>query len=56
MQNSLIVLNRQIIQCRKCPRLVRYREEVARTKRRAYRDEPYWGRPSPASAILTLSS
>jgi uracil-DNA glycosylase len=47
MQNSLIVLNRQIIQCRKCPRLVRYREEVARTKRRAYRDEPYWGRPVP---------
>jgi uracil-DNA glycosylase family 4 len=35
------------MKCRKCPRLVRYREEVARTKRRAYRDQEYWGRPVP---------
>jgi uracil-DNA glycosylase len=33
--------------CRACPRLVAWREEVAATKRRAYRDEPYWGRPAP---------
>lgn len=31
--------------CRACPRLVQWREEVARTKRRAFADEPYWGRP-----------
>jgi len=43
----LSVLNEEIISCRKCPRLVRYREKVARAKRRAYRDWTYWGRPVP---------
>ncbi len=33
--------------CRACPRLVRWREEVARTKRRAYQGEVYWGRAVP---------
>ena len=33
--------------CRRCLRLAEYREEVARTKRRAYRNETYWGRPVP---------
>ena len=33
--------------CRRCPRLVAWREEVARVKRRAYRDETYWGKPVP---------
>src|SRR2546425_182445 len=33
--------------CRRCPRLVRYRERVARTKRAAFRDWEYWGRPVP---------
>jgi uracil-DNA glycosylase family 4 len=44
---SLIALESEIISCRKCPRLVRYREEVARVKRRAFRDWTYWGRPVP---------
>jgi uracil-DNA glycosylase family 4 len=43
----LAELRDAVIGCRKCPRLVRYREEVARTKRRAYRDCTYWGRPVP---------
>ena len=47
-QEALVELEREITECRKCPRLVRYREEVARTKRRAYRDWTYWGRPVPA--------
>lgn len=34
--------------CRACPRLVAWREEVALTKRRAYREQPYWGRPVPS--------
>ncbi len=34
--------------CRACPRLVDWREEVARVKRRMYRDEPYWGKPLAA--------
>ena len=33
--------------CRACPRLVSWREEVASTRRRAFRDERYWGRPIP---------
>ena len=47
-QDELAILEREITNCRKCPRLVPYREEVARTKRRAYRDWTYWGRPVPA--------
>ncbi|NOH03869.1 MAG: uracil-DNA glycosylase [Chloroflexi bacterium] len=39
--------NQQIITCRKCPRLVAWREEVARVKRKAYKDEEYWGKPVP---------
>lgn len=45
--NELTVLNETIIACRKCSRLVRYREAVARTKRRAYVDWDYWGKPVP---------
>lgn len=40
-------LNRQIIACRKCPRLVAWREAVALGKRRAYKDWEYWGKPVP---------
>jgi uracil-DNA glycosylase family 4 len=39
--------NARIIACRKCPRLVRWREKVAREKRASFRDEEYWGRPVP---------
>jgi uracil-DNA glycosylase family 4 len=41
-------LNQTIIQCRKCPRLVEYREMVAEKKRKAYMDWVYWGKPVPA--------
>jgi uracil-DNA glycosylase family 4 len=40
-------LERQVIECRRCPRLVAWREQVAQTKRAAYADEVYWGRPLP---------
>lgn len=43
--NSLADLNQCIIHCRKCPRLVAWREQVAREKRAAYREQEYWGRP-----------
>jgi uracil-DNA glycosylase family 4 len=43
----LTSLNEEIIACRKCPRLVEWREEVARTKRKAYMDQEYWGKPVP---------
>ncbi len=40
-------LTAAIITCHQCPRLVAYRQQVARDKRRAFRDEDYWGRPVP---------
>jgi uracil-DNA glycosylase family 4 len=45
--DSLRQINNEIIACRKCPRLVRYREAVAREKRRAFLDWDYWGKPVP---------
>jgi uracil-DNA glycosylase family 4 len=52
-------LEREVVACRACPRLVAWREEVAMTKRAAFRDETYWGRPipgfgDPAARILVL--
>lgn len=47
MKNNLDNLEQQITSCRKCPRLVAWREEVARVKRRAYLDWEYWGKPVP---------
>ena len=43
----LSALNDRITACRACPRLVAHREAMARVKRRAFRDEDYWGRPVP---------
>jgi uracil-DNA glycosylase family 4 len=43
----LTVLNREVVVCTRCPRLVAYREQIAREKRRAYRECEYWGRPVP---------
>jgi len=43
----LHILNEQIISCERCPRLVTYRQQVAEEKRRAYRDQTYWGKPVP---------
>jgi uracil-DNA glycosylase family 4 len=40
-------LQERVVRCRKCPRLVEWREQVAREKRAAFRDEEYWGRPLP---------
>jgi uracil-DNA glycosylase family 4 len=40
-------LERRITTCRRCPRLVEWREEVARVKRASFADEEYWGRPVP---------
>jgi uracil-DNA glycosylase family 4 len=52
-------LESQVVDCRRCPRLVAWREEVARTRRAAYADEVYWGRPlpgfgDPAARILVV--
>jgi uracil-DNA glycosylase len=44
-EGFLRILADEIIDCRKCPRLVDYREKVAKERRRAFRDWTYWGRP-----------
>lgn len=44
---TLDELNAQIVACCKCPRLVEYRERIAREKRRMYREDNYWGKPVP---------
>jgi uracil-DNA glycosylase len=47
LPNWLAQLNAEVIACTRCPRLVEYRERIAREKRRAYRDCEYWGKPVP---------
>ena len=44
---SLPLLDKEITGCRKCPRLVQWREEVAVVKRKSYEDQTYWGKPIP---------
>jgi uracil-DNA glycosylase family 4 len=44
---ALAALDAEIVGCRRCPRLVEWRERVAREKVRRFRDEAYWGRPLP---------
>jgi uracil-DNA glycosylase len=44
---SLAALTAEIVDCRRCPRLVEWRERVARDKVARFRDESYWGRPVP---------
>ena len=47
MSKALAELERRVIRCRRCPRLVAWREQVARDKVKRYRDWDYWGRPVP---------
>ena len=44
---DLTALEQRVVTCRRCPRLVEWREQVAREKRAAFKDEEYWGRPVP---------
>jgi uracil-DNA glycosylase family 4 len=47
MPSALSILNNEVVNCTRCPRLVAYREQVGREKRRAYRECDYWARPVP---------
>ncbi len=47
MSDSLAALEAEVVACRRCPRLVAWREETARIKRAAFASEDYWGRPLP---------
>jgi uracil-DNA glycosylase family 4 len=56
---ALTILHSDVIACRRCPRLVEYRERIGREKRRAYLDCAYWARPvpgfgDPAARVLAL--
>ena len=56
---ALASLEAQVTTCRACPRLVEWRERVAREKRASFRHEAYWGRPmpgfgDPAARVLIL--
>jgi uracil-DNA glycosylase family 4 len=57
--DALERLECEVTECRRCPRLVEWREEVARVRRRAFIDQEYWGRPvpgfgDPAARMLVL--
>jgi uracil-DNA glycosylase len=47
VSEALDALTEEVVNCRACPRLVAWREEVARVRRRAFADETYWARPVP---------
>jgi uracil-DNA glycosylase len=56
---ELEALAQEVVECRRCPRLVDWREEVARVKRAAFAGEEYWGRPLPGfgdpdAAVIVL--
>jgi uracil-DNA glycosylase family 4 len=56
---ALRILGREIVECRACPRLVEWREQVAVEKRAAFRADPYWGRPvagfgDPCARVLIV--
>jgi uracil-DNA glycosylase family 4 len=58
-QDGLSLLNQDVIACRRCPRLVAYREKIGREKRRAYLDWEYWAKPvtgfgDPHARVLIL--
>jgi uracil-DNA glycosylase family 4 len=47
LATTVRLLNEEIVNCKLCPRLVTWREEVAATKRRSFADQFYWGKPVP---------
>ena len=58
-RTRLAAVEREVIACRRCPRLVEWREQAAREKRAAFRDWDYWGRPiagfgDPGARVLVL--
>ena len=45
LRNNIASIDKRLVKCQSCPRLVKWREEVAITKRKSYQDETYWGKP-----------
>jgi len=53
LYKSIELLDKAIVKCHKCPRLVQWREDVAVTKRKSYENEKYWGKPVPSFGSAT---
>ena len=47
MESQLLLLNQEIIACKRCPRLIEHCQKIAREKKRAWREWEYWGKPVP---------
>jgi uracil-DNA glycosylase len=47
-KEHFIMLSQQIVECKRCPRLIQHCQTIAATKRRAYIDQDYWGKPVPS--------
>jgi uracil-DNA glycosylase family 4 len=54
-QQHFIMLRQEIVECKRCPRLIRHCETVAVSKRRAYIDQDYWGKPVPSFGDASAS-
>jgi uracil-DNA glycosylase len=48
VNDSVAQIRTEVLECRRCPRLVAYRERVAHEKKREFRRDTYWGRPVPS--------
>src|SRR3989442_5918818 len=48
-------LNKEVVECRICPRLVKYRESVARVKKKQFLNWNYWGRPVPGFGDISAT-
>src|SRR5712664_914193 len=54
-EGRLLSLNREVVECRVCPRLVNYRESVAKVKKKQFLNWNYWGRPVPGFGDIKAS-
>jgi len=54
-KERLLALNREVVECRVCPRLVNYRESVATVKKKQFLNWDYWGRPVPGFGDMKAS-
>src|SRR3989441_12530363 len=54
-EERLLSLNREVVECRVCPRLVNYRESVAKVKKKQFLNWNYWGKPVPGFGDIKAS-
>src|SRR3989441_6694467 len=54
-KDRLLSLNKEVVECRVCPRLVNYRESVAKVKKKQFLNWNYWGKPVPGFGDIKAS-